>query len=149
MINRILMELYDDFEKDNLDSLLEFSKKTFSNEETQNLFAGCCLILFLREKDTFEPRYHMVREELLSIALSAKEKVGNSNLLAFYIDRVNTEKMVTKYLRDVVNNPNVYLYADTIIDYLEQFKPNFVDMLKTRYKENIEKYVSSLEGKKM
>ena len=87
----------------------------------------------------------MVREELLSIALAAKEKVGNSKLLAFYIDRVNTEKKVTKYLRDVVNNPNVDLYADTIIDYLEQFKPNFVDMLKTRYKENIEKYVSSLE----
>ena len=39
MINRILMELYDDFEKDNLDSLLEFSKKTFSNEETQNFVA--------------------------------------------------------------------------------------------------------------
>lgn len=29
MINRILMELYDDYEKGNIESLIEFTDKTF------------------------------------------------------------------------------------------------------------------------
>ena len=29
MINRILMELYDEYEKNNIESLIEFARKTF------------------------------------------------------------------------------------------------------------------------
>lgn len=36
MINRILMELYDDYEKNNIESLIEFAKKHFQVMEQTN-----------------------------------------------------------------------------------------------------------------
>lgn len=48
MINRILMELYDDYEKGSIDNLVEFTKKTFPQNGTDKLFIGCVLILFSR-----------------------------------------------------------------------------------------------------
>mgnify|MGYP001624115819 CR=1 FL=1 len=36
MINRILMELYDDYEKNNIESLIEFAKKNFQVMEQIN-----------------------------------------------------------------------------------------------------------------
>lgn len=36
MINRILMELYDDYEKNNIESLIEFAKKKFQVMEQIN-----------------------------------------------------------------------------------------------------------------
>ena len=139
MINRILMELYDDYEKGNIDSLIEFTKKTLPSDGTDKLFVGCVLILFSRSSS----RYYASREELLSIVKAAKEKLGNSNYLAFYVDRVNREKGISKYLKDIVNDKDIDKYADLIIEYLEQFKPNFVENLKKYSKNNVDKYIES------
>ena len=137
MINRILMELYDDYEKGNIDSLKEFTKKTLPSDGTDKLFNGCVLIMFSR-CNGFKARYSATREELLSIVKAAKEKLGDSNYLAFYVDRMNKEKGISKYLKDIVNDKNVDKYADLIFEYLEQFRPKFVDNLKRYNKDNIE-----------
>ncbi len=139
MINRILMELYDDYEKGNIDSLIEFTKKTLPSDGTEKLFFGCVLILFSRSSS----RYYATREELLSIVKAVKEKIGDSNYLAFYVDRVNREKGISKYLKDIVNDKDIDKYADLIIEYLEQFKPNFVENLKKYSRNNVDKYIES------
>ena len=95
MINRILMELYDDYEKGDIDSLIEFTKKTLPSDGTDKLFIGCVLIMFSR-CNGFKARYSATREELLSIVKAVKEKLGDSNYLAFYVDRVNKEKGISK-----------------------------------------------------
>ena len=143
MINRILMELYDDYEKGNIDRLKEFTKKTLPSDGTDKLFIGCVLIMFSR-CNGFKARYSATREELLSIVKAIKEKLGDSNYLAFYVDRVNKKKGISKYLKDIVNDKNVDKYAGLIIEYLEQFRPRFVDDLKEDHKKNIDKYIESL-----
>lgn len=140
MINRIIMELYDDYEKGNVDSLIEFTKKTLPSDGTEKLFIGCVLILFSKSSSS---RYYATREELLSIVKAVKEKLGDSNYLAFYVDRINREKGISKYLKDIVYDKNVDKYADLIIEYLEQFRPRFVDDLKRYNKDNIDKYIES------
>ena len=144
MINRILMELYDDYEKGNIDSLIEFTKKTLPSDGTDKLFVGCALILFSRSSS----RYYASREELLSIVKAAKEKLGNSNYLAFYVDRVNIEKGINKYLKDVVKDKGIDKYADLIIEYLEQFKPKFVENLKKYNKHNVDRYIESMKRRR-
>ena len=141
MINRILMELYDDYEKGDIDSLIEFTKKTLPSDGTDKLFIGCVLILFSKSSS----RYYATREELLSIVKAVKEKLGDSNYLAFYVDRVNKEKGISKYLKDIVNDKNVDKYADLIIEYLEQFRPKFVENLKKDNRENVDKYISKMK----
>ena len=135
MINRILMELYDDYEKGNVNSLIEFTKKTLPSDGTDKLFIGCTLIMFSRSGS----RYYATREELLSIVKVVKEKISNSNYLAFYVDRIN------KYLKDIVNDENVNKYADLIIEYLEQFRPKFLERLKEDNKKNIDKYINRIK----
>ena len=147
MINRILMELYDDYEKSNIYSLKEFTKKTLPSDGTDKLFIGCVLIMFSR-CNGFKARYSATREELLSIVKAAKEKLGDSNYLAFYVDRINKEKGISKYLKDIVNDENVDKYADLIIEYLEQFKPKFVENLKRYNKDNIDKYIESMKRRR-
>lgn len=139
MINRILMELYDDYEKGSIESLIKFTNQTFPQNGTDKLFIGCVLILFSRTGG-FKPRYDASRENLFSIILAAKEKIGSTNLLAFYVERINTKKGISKYLADVVHDKNIDEYANLIIDYLEQFRPEFVESLKQSHKK-IEEYV--------
>ncbi len=135
MINRILMELYDDYEKGNVNSLIEFTKMTLPSDGTDKLFIGCTLIMFSRSGS----RYYATREELLSIVKVVKEKIGDSNYLAFYVDRIN------KYLKYIVNDKDVDKYADLIIEYLEQFKPKFLEYLKEDNKKNIDKYINRIK----
>jgi len=129
MINRILMELYDDSENNNLDSLIDFVNKTFPKDGTDKLFIGCVLILFSR-CNGFKPRYSASRENLYNIVLSAKEKVNNTNLLAVYVDKINTKKGINRYLKDIVNDENLDKYADVIIEWLGNFKNNFIEEIK-------------------
>ena len=95
MINRILIELYDDYEKNNIESLIDFAIKTFP-------------------------------KDLL--------------ILAFYVERINTNKKVSKYLKTVVNDSNLDCYADLVLNYLDQFKPKFIEDLE-KYNKKIEEYI--------
>ncbi len=135
------MELYDDYEKGSIESLVEFTKKTFPQNGTDKLFIGCVLILFSNAYGGFKPRYYASRENLVSIILAAKEKIGSTNLLAFYVERINTKKGINKYLADVVNDKNIDEYADLVIDYLDQFRPKFAEGLLKKYNKKIEEYV--------
>lgn len=141
MIDRILMELYDDYAENNIEGLLNFSKKTFPSDGTDDLFVGCALILFSRASG-FKPRYDCTREKLLEIVLSIKERIGASNLLLFYIDRINTQNGINKYFDNVKNSRNIEEYANVIIDYLEQFKPKFINDIKNNDKK-INEYILS------
>ena len=128
------MELYDEYEKGNMESIIEFTNKTFPNDGTDKLFIGCLLILFSNEVGAYKPRYFAARERLYLIVLAAKEKIGNTNLLAFYIDRINKSKRISKYLADIVKDKNI---AYLIIEYLNQFKPNFVSNFKNNYSKKL------------
>lgn len=139
MINRFLMELYDDYELGNIESLIDFTNKTLKQNGTDKLFIGCVLILFDRSKG-YKGRYNATRENLYSIVSSAKEKIGTTNLLAFYIERLNTKKGINKYLKDIVNSPNIDEYADAILDYLDQFKPRFISDIR-KHSKKIEEYI--------
>lgn len=146
MINRILMELYDDYEQGNIESLIDFTNKTFPQNGTDKLFIGCVLILFSRSNG-FKPRYYASRENLVSIVLAAKEKIESTNLLAFYVERINTKKGISKYLADVVNDKNIDEYANLIIEYLDQFRSKFVEDLK-QYHKKIEEFVKCKDKNK-
>ena len=135
------MELYDDYKNNNIDSLVEFSKKTFPSDGTDKLFVGCVLIMFSRANG-FKARYDCNREQLLEIVKSIKEKIGNSNLLAFYINRLNEKKGINKYFRDLFDDANLDKYADLIIEYLDQFKPRFIEDIK-RYENKIDDFIKN------
>lgn len=143
MINRIIMELYDDYANNNIESLIEFSKKTLPSDGTDKLFVGCMLIMFSRANG-FKARYNCNREQLLSIVYAVKEKIGKSNLLEFYIDRLNTKKGINKYFNNVFNDASLEKHADLIIAYLEQFKPRFIEDIK-KYEDKIDEYIKNKE----
>lgn len=138
MITRILMELYDDYEKGNLDSLRDFSNITFPNDGTNKLFFGCTLIMFSR-MGGFKPRYGVSKEYLYSIVLSSKKYVGNITLLEFYLDRINDKKNINKYFKDLLKDDKLSTYADNILRYLEQFKQDFIKELDC-YKDKMNEY---------
>ena len=145
MINRLLMELCDDYlENKNVDKLVDFAKKTFPNDGTDQLFVGCMLIL-ITLGSPFKPRYICTRENLLAVVVLAKEKIGTTNLLDFYVDRVNTTKGIKKYLNDIVSDDNLDKYADVIIEYLDHFKPDMVSEIKKH--SSLDDYIKSLDGK--
>ena len=142
MFDRILMDLYDDYANDNLASLYEFSQKTLPNDGTSKLFVGCVLILFSQADDGFKSRCHCTREKLLEIVKAVKEKIGKTNLLAFYVDRISTKKGIKKYFQDFLQDENIDSYANLIIEYLEQFKPHFINEIK-RYEDKINEYIEN------
>lgn len=133
MIDRILMELYDDYEKNSIDKLIEFTNKTFPQDGTDVFFIGCVLILFSRSR-AYKPRYDATREKLYDIVLASKEKIGDTNLLLFYVDRINRKKGIKKYFTKLDKN-QIDRYADFIIEYLNQFKPRFTSKLKKQTKK--------------
>ncbi len=147
MINRIIMELYDDYSNNNIESLIEFSKKTLPSDGTDKLFVGCMLIMFSRANG-FKARYDCNREQLLSIVYAVKEKIGKSNLLEFYIDIINTKKGIKQYFNNVFNDASLEKHADLIITYLEQFKPRFIEDIK-KYEDKIDKYIKNKEGEQV
>ena len=140
------MELYYYYERGKIENLIDFTNKTFPQNGTDKLFIGCVLILFSRTGG-FKARYYVSRENLLSIVLAAKEKIGSTNLLAFYVERINTKKGISKYLADVVNDKNIDEYANLIIEYLEQFRPKFLEDLK-KFHRKIEEYVKCKDKNK-
>lgn len=139
MITRILMELFDDYQEGNLDSLKEFSNITFPNDGTNKLFFGCTLIMFSR-LGGFKPRYSVSKEYLYSIVLSCKKYVGNKTMLEFYLDRINDKKNINKYFKGLLNDENLSNYADNILRYLEQFKQQDFIKEMEEYKDKIDKY---------
>lgn len=142
MINRILMELYDEYEKGSVQELKDFAEKTFDEERVRKLFIGCTLVMFsLANTQSYKPRYNCTRENLLDIVMSAKEKIGDTILLDFYAKRVNKTKKVITYFNDLFDEENLEEYVDVLISYLEQFRPRFRENLLNNKK--IELYANN------
>lgn len=138
MINRILMELYDEYANENIEPLKEFSNITFVNKNASIVFMGCTLIMFSKVHG-LKPRYLCTREELFEIVLSIKKKISNTNLLEFYLDRINTKKGINKYFKEIRKNGKLKEGADIVIDYLEQFRPKFISSLQS-FEDKIKDY---------
>lgn len=137
MLDRILMELYDDYENNNINSLVEFTNKTLPQDGTDKFFVGCVLILFSRAGG-YKARYDATREKLYDIVLSAKEKIGEKNLLLYYVDRYNTKKRIKKYF-NLINKEEIDRYVDLVIEYLDQFKPHFICDVKNKLNKEKDK----------
>ena len=72
------MELYDSYENNDINSLIEFAYKTFVDKIAARIFIGCTLIMF--------SRCDVMRENLLFIVSVAKEKVGEKIFLHFLLN---------------------------------------------------------------
>lgn len=131
MINRILMELYEDYNKNNnIKTLEEFTLKTFPKDGTDKLFICSVLIMFTRAKSYLSPQSQCNREQLYCIVKSIKYKSSNTSYLNVYLDKINTTKGLTKYSKFLSNDKDIDNHADMILDYLDTFKSNFIREIK-------------------
>lgn len=135
-MNEYLMSFYDEYAKTKtITKLEEFVGKTFPKDGTDKLFIGCTLILITTVYKT-----RTTAEALKIIVASVKESVGDTNLMQFYIDRVNGNKMVSKYLCKELKSEHLQKHADMILDWLEGFCFNFSKTIQNGYKEKIDIY---------
>lgn len=135
-MNTLLMEIYDEYQKTKtINKLLDFTKITLPSDGTDKLFIGCVLILI---NATFKNNLNTAT--LLTVVKSAKEKVGDTNLLHFYIDRVNSDKLVSKYLVKELKNPDFEKHVDLVIDYLESRSYDFTNSIKKFYQQKLSEY---------
>ncbi|MFI3307286.1 MAG: hypothetical protein R3Y21_01840 [Mycoplasmatota bacterium] len=128
MIDRILMELYDNYQKNDLSQLDKFIKMNFPNDGTDIYFKVCVFILFSRCSG-YQARYSATREKLCEIILSGN--YNNKNLLDFYINKVNNQKGILKIYNTLDKN-KIPIYVDNILKYLNQFSPKFLNELKDK-----------------
>lgn len=132
-MNVILMEIFDEYDKSKtINSLEEFTYKTFPKDGTDKIFIGCVLILI---NSVFRTRVNA--ETLKTIVLSAKEYVGDNNLLKFYMERVNGEKIISKYLYDFDKIDDYESKVDMILDYLDHMSFDFVKYVKKHYENKL------------
>ena len=103
------------------------------SDGTDKIFIGCVLIMF----DLGFNGPAACREYLVSIVKSGKEKIGNTNLLYFYVERINTNKMVSKYLKKINQDSDLEKHIDLVLEYLEQFSFDFEEMIKTHYEKKL------------
>ncbi len=134
IINKFLQIFSEEYiNSKSIDKLLEFTKKTLPSDGTDKIFVGCVLIMF----DLGFTGPASCHEYLSSIVKSGKEKIGNTNLLYFYVNRINTNKMVSKYLKNINQDLNFEKHIDLVIEYLEQFSFDFSAKIKSVYDKKI------------
>ena len=137
IINKYLQMFSEEYESlGTIDKLLEFTEKTFPRDGTDKIFIGCVVIMFLMGFKGAAA----TREYLLSIVKAGKEKIGKTNLLSFYVKRINTNKIVSKYLKNIDEDLDFQKHLDLVIEYLEGFAFDFGATIKKAYGEKIEKY---------
>lgn len=140
-MNIMLMESYDEYEKNKtINKLEEFTKLTFPTDGTDKLFIGCVLILF---ENIYKTR--LSAETLYTIVESAKIKIKSSNYLKFYVERINDNKMVSKYLKNVINDTNFIKYVDLILEYIIERSFDFKAMIDMRYSNKILEYQEKID----
>ena len=135
-MNTVLMEIYDEYiDNKTVTKLEEFTKKTFPQDGTDKLFMGCVLILV---NSVYKTRVNA--ETLRSVVLSVKEKIGNTNLLKIYLERINGDKLISKYLFSVIDNKNIEQYANVILEYLDDMSLDFSKVTHNHYQDKIDEY---------
>ena len=128
---QIFSEEYTNFKS--INKLLEFTKKTLPSDGTDKIFVGCVLIMF--DLGFIGPA--SCHEYLSSIVKAGKEKIGNTNLLYFYVNRINKNKMVSKYLKNINRDLNFEKHINLVIEYLEQFSFDFSAKIKNVYDKKL------------
>lgn len=137
IINKFLQMFSDEYINFNsIDKLLEFTTKTLPNDGSDKIFIGCVLIMF----DLGITGPSASREYLVSILMSGKEKIANTNLLDFYTKRINSNKLVAKYLKNIDKDQDFDKHLDSVLEYLEQFSFDFSSKIKISYKNKIEDF---------
>lgn len=135
-MNAILMEIYDEYHQhETITKLEEFTKKTFPQDGTDKLFIACVLILIT---NVFKTRVNA--ETLKTVVLAIKEKVGGTNLLKIYLERINNNKLISKYLTKVINDEKIETSADLILEYLDDMSFDFIEILYNHYAAKIKEY---------
>lgn len=136
MINKYLIDAFEEFEsKQTYKTLIEFAEKTFPKNGTDKLFIGCSLILITNEMSKYSATTHA----LLSILKCGKQKIGATNLLQIYYEKINTHKEVSRYLKKVIYQEDFDKNLDMLIDYFEHCSYNFEKIIRS-YPNKIEKY---------
>ena len=67
------------------------------------------------------------------------QKIGATNLLQIYYEKINTHKEVSRYLKKVIYQEDFDKNLDMLIDYFEHFSYNFEKIIRS-YPNKIEKY---------
>ena len=135
-MNTVLMEIYDEYIDNKTVTKLEgFTKKTFPQDGTDKLFMGCVLILV---NSVYKTRVNA--ETLRSVVLSVKEKIGNTNLLKIYLESLNGDKLISKYLFSVIDNKNIEQYANVILEYLDDMSLDLSKVIHNHYQDKIDEY---------
>ena len=116
-----------------IDQLLEFTKKTLPSDGTDKIFIGCVLIMF----DLGFTGPASCHEYLSSIVKAGKERMGNTNLLYFYVNRINTNKLVSKYLKNINQDIDFEKHINLILEYLDQFSFDFSAKVKSVYDKKL------------
>lgn len=113
-------------------------KKTLPSDGTDKIFIGCVLIMF--DQGINGPAAS--REYLISIVNAGKEKIGNTNLLNFYVKRINGNKLVAKYLKSIDKDEEFDKHLNLVLEYLNQFSYDFSKNIKQAYDKKIADFLN-------
>lgn len=134
IINKFLQLFSEEYTKTkSITKLIEFTKKTLPSDGTDKIFIGCVLIMF--DQGINGPAAS--REYLISIVNAGKEKIGNTNLLNFYVKRINGNKLVAKYLKSIDKDEEFDKHLNLVLEYLNQFSYDFSKNIKQAYDKKI------------
>lgn len=132
-LNRYLQLFFEEYKNfKTINMLIEFTNKTLPQDGTDKIFIGCVLIMFDKGIENNS-------NNLLSIVKAGVEKIGNTNLLNFYMKRINGNKVVAKYLKNIDKDKEYDKHIALVIEYLKQFSYDydFVSELKKSYEKKI------------
>ncbi len=140
IINKFLQLFSEEYIKSkSINELIKFTKKTLPSDGTDKIFIGCILIMF----DYGFTGPCASREYLVSIVNSGKEVIGNTNLLNFYVKRINRNKMVSRYLKDIDKDNEFDKHLNLVLEYLNQFSYNFSTNIKQSYDKKIINFLNN------
>lgn len=140
IINKFLQLFSEEYAKTkSITKLIEFTKKTLPSDGTDKIFNGCVLIMF----DQGFNGPSASREYLISIVNAGKENIGNTNLLNFYVKRINRNKMVAKYLKNIDKDEEFDKHLSLVLEYLNQFSYDFSKNIKQSYDKKISDFLKN------
>ena len=74
---------------------------------------------------------------------AGKENIGNTNLLNFYVKRVNGNKLVLKYLKNIDKDEEFDKHLNLVLEYLNQFSYDFSKNIKNAYDKKIADFLNN------
>ena len=119
-----------------IDKLLEFTSKTLPADGSDKIFIGCVIIMF----DLGFTGPAASREYLVSILKAGTVKIADTNLLDFYVKRINGNRLVAKYLKSIDKDIEFDKHLNLVLEYLEQFSFDFSKNIKNSFAEKTDDF---------